>query len=187
MSTTSSFWSPTAWLNSAHVEHWLRGIWPSWRMNDVRHDWDEAGRWFWVVPDFDQGRSRIIGIPRSLLERTTVTKLRQTLEDADWMVRIEREALLVDRIESGVWVVNAWEPVVEEKWFRDTTGEFFVAFRDSAPLVSAGAPPARIPRPFLALHGKTWSAMGPEEPRPVGVYSLEELVPFLPKDSSPAS
>lgn len=187
MTNTSALWSPTAWLNSAHVEHWLRSLWPTWRSDDVRHDWDDQDRWYWMIADFDRGRSRVLGIGRELLERTTVTKLRQVLEAAHWMARIDREALLVDRTSDGEWSVEAWKPPLEEKWFEDPAGGFFVAFHNSGALVSSAPPPARLPRPFLALHGKTWSAMGPKDPRPAQTYSVAELLPYLPKSRTTAS
>jgi hypothetical protein len=156
-------------------------------MDDVRHDWDEEDRWFWVIPDYDTGRSRVIGIPRSVLEQTTVTKLRGVLEEANWLARIDQDALLVSRSTSGTWSVETWSPSVGEKWFKDPSGGYFVAFRDSGALVSSAPPPARLPSPFLALHGKTWSAMGPKDPRPVDSYALHELLQFLPGNRGPAS
>lgn len=186
MTETSSFWSPTAWLNSAHVEHWLRGIWPSWRMADVRHAWDSTGRWYWIVPDYDHGRSRVLGIPRALLERTTLSKLREVLEAANWLDRIEQEPLLVE-YSAGEWSVSTWDPDIEETWFEDPGGGYFLALRDPNPYAGAAPPPVELPAPFLALHGKTWSARGPENPRSPTDYELPELLPFLPtqKNATP--
>lgn len=181
MTATSLRWSPSAWLNSAHVEHWLRSLWPGWRRDDVRHDWDQEGNWYWIIPDYDRGRSRVLGIPGTLFERTTLGKLQEVLEGSDWRRRIEEEGLLVKRDESGEWSVSSWSPDVKEKWFEDPEGGFFVAIQDVGPLVTTGRAPARHPTSFVALHGRDWSALGPEGTRPVESYTLEELLPYLPE------
>lgn len=185
MSKISPTWSPTLWLNSAHVERWLQQLWPGWRRDDIRSDCDEAGRWHWIVRDFERGRSRILGVPRTILEQTTVSLLRHVLEDADWLSRIDQEALLVERSASGEWSVSSWNPQPNEKWFPDQPRGYFVAFVDSGIRVSSG-PPASLPKPFLALHGRTWSAMGPQDPHSVSTYTLDELRPFLPNKLAPA-
>lgn len=181
MRTGSLRWSPSALLNSAHVEGWLWSLWPGWRMDDVRHHLDEEGNWCWVVPDYDRGRSRVLGIPGALLERTTLGKLQEVLEATDWRRRIDEEGLLVGRDESGEWSVSSWNPDVEETWFEDPEGGFFVAIQDVGPLVTTGRAPARLPTSFVALHGKNWSAMGPEGTRPIESYTLEKLLPYLPE------
>ena len=181
----SSLRSPTAWLNSAHVERWLRSIWPSWRTDDVRHDWDPQDRWYWIIPDYDRGRSRVLGMPQSLLERLTLSKLREVLDETDWRQRLEQEYLLVQRSQDGDWSVTAWEPKVDEKWFPDPRGGYFVAFQ-VANAVSFTLPPDAPPKPYLALHSKTWSAMGPEKPRPVQDYNVADLLPFLPENQRAA-
>ena len=129
--------SSTIWLNSAHIEHWLAGLWPGWRIGDVRHAWDGEKRWYWVVPDYDKGRSRVVGMPVPLLETTTVSKLQEVLEDHDWLHRIEQEALLVGRGEDGEWTVEAWDPPVDEAWFPDPNGGYFVALKDAGHHVAA--------------------------------------------------
>ena len=181
MVDTTRLPSSTVWLNSAHIEDWLGDLWPSWRMGDVRHGWDDQRRWYWVIPDFDRGRSRVLGIPRELLETTTVTKLREVLDRHDWLKRIDSEPLLVERDVEGEWTVRAWDPVVEEAWFPAPEGGYFVAFRTQTSGVHVGLQPARLPEAFLAIHGKAWSAMGPRDPREPGTYDLEELRPYLPK------
>lgn len=175
------FPSPAVWLNSGHVERWLRGLWPSWRSGDVRHSWDSAGRWFWLVPDFHRGRTRVLGIRKALLEQTTVSKLQSVLEADDWLERIDESGLLVDRTSDGAWSVTDWNPELPEKWFAHPQLGNFVAFVDEAALVSTAPPPARLPEPFLALHGWDWSAKGPEHPRDPTAYDLEELEGYLPK------
>ena len=172
--------SSTIWLNSAHIEQWLAGVWPGWRGSDVRHAWDGEKRWYWVVPDYDNGRSRVVGIPMRLLETTTVSKLQEVLEDHDWLHRIEQEALLVGRGEDGEWTVEAWDPPVDEAWFPDPNGGYFVAFKDAGHHVAVGPSPVALPTPFLALHGKKWSAMGPKDPKDALSYSADELTPFVP-------
>jgi hypothetical protein len=179
MSKISAQWSPALWLNSAHVEHWLQQLWPTWRRDDIRSSCDEADRWYWTVRDYAAGRSRILGMPTSILERTTLSVLRHVLEDANWRSRIDQEALLIERSENGDWIVGSWAPQTNEQWFADPRGGHFVAFVDTGVRVSSG-PPARLPQPFLALHGRTWSAMGPQNPRAPQTYTLEELKPFLP-------
>lgn len=178
MSSISLTWSPTLWLNSAHVERWLQEVWPSWRPHDVRSDRDEADRWYWIIPDFDAGRSRILGLPRRLLERTTLSVLRQVLEDGNWRARIEREPLLVERTDDGKWSVKGWDPQPDEQWFPDPSGGHFVAFAEPGIGISASGS-ARLPQPFLALHGRTWSKMGPQDPRSPRTYTLDELKPYL--------
>lgn len=180
MSEDISPGAPSAWLNAAHIGHWLHSLWPSWRGDDVRRGVDSEGRWFWIVPDYDRGRSRVLGIHRSLLEQTPLNKLRGVLEDAEWERRIDREALLVRRSASGDWLVESWTPEIDEKWFETPDGEHFVAFRKAVMMMKA-IPEADAPTPFIALHGATWSKRGPQNPRPVGTYTLEELLPFIPE------
>jgi hypothetical protein len=178
--------APSAWLNAAHVEHWLQSVWPSWRGDDIRRGADSRGRWFWVVPDYERGRSRVLGIHRNLLEQTPLNKLRTVLENANWEERIDREALLVRRSASGEPVVEPWSPELDEKWFETPKGEHFVAFRKT-PAMMKGIPEFDAPKPHLALHGALWSRRGPQDPRPVDTYTLEELLPFTPEGRSEAT
>lgn len=172
--------TPATWLNSAHMERWLRQVWPTWRWDDIRHDWNDQGRWYWILPDFERGRSRIIGVEAGLLEEVTVAQLRKALERANWLDRIDKEALLVHRDDQHNLVVSGWKgPEVDEVWFPDPRGGYFVAYPATTGGVSGGAPP-RVPEEHLALHGKSWSALGPYHPRTANTYSLDELREFLP-------
>ena len=154
-------------------------------MPDEQHiaECDLAGIWCWIVPDFESGRSRILGMPDSLLERITVTSLRQGLENTNWLARIDEEPLIVERSEVGVWSVAAWKPDIEEKWFPDPRGGFFVAFQAPNVAVAMGGR-ARLSHPYLALHGRTWSAMGPNSNQPARSYNQEELITCLPDNRS---
>lgn len=171
--------SSTVWMNSAYVERWLSDLWPGWRLEDVRHDFTSDRIWYWVIPDYETGRSRILGIPMRLLERTTVSKLRTVLDQHGWMDRIEKEAILVTTQEDGSWGVSTWSPEVDESWHRDPNGGFFVAFPSETQHISSGSP-ARLSERFLALHGRTWSAMGPRNPAAAASYSTDELIGFVP-------
>lgn len=179
--TTGEFRVPSAaiWINSGYIERWLGTLWPGWRVEDVRHGWDEEKRWYWVVPDYDRGRSRIVGMPMKLLETTTASMLREVLERHRWRERVDREPLFVDRRDDGAWLVEAWAPKVSEAWFPSPDGGYFVAFWSQGHGVSVGPYPADNPVPFLALHGKAWSAMGPKEPKAPDQYTLAELYPYL--------
>ena len=121
-------------------------------MPDEQHiaERDLAGIWCWIVPDFERGRSRILGMPDSLLERITVTSLLQGLENTNWLTRIDEEPLIVERSEDGVWSVEAWKPDIEERWFPYPRGGFFVAFQAPSVAVAMGGP-ARLLHPHLAL------------------------------------
>lgn len=176
---SESFVTPTTWLNCAHVERWLRMLWPGWRMDDVRHEWDHEGRWYWIVPDFSKGRSRVLGVQAALLEQVTLSRLRDALEQAHWFERIESEHLLVVRDDAGRLRVTTWKPRLDEKWFIDPRGGYYVAFPTWSHYLTT-ALPTRSPQRFLALHGATWSAKGPERPRDVTTYTEEELRPYLP-------
>jgi hypothetical protein len=178
-------WSAALWLNAVHVEHWLRELWPSWRRDDIRSDVAADGTWYWVSPDFDRGRSRVLGVERQVLERTPVSVLRDALGQANWRVRIEQTPLRVTQEDRGTWSIDSWAPDIEEKWFEDPRGGFFVAHEDSKSIVSAGGP-AREARSFLALHGAGWSALGPADNRAATTYDLTELVPYLPGARKPA-
>jgi hypothetical protein len=114
-----------------------------------------------------------------LLETTTVSKLRDVLSRTDWMKRIEREPILVDRRKDGTWTLEAWAPNLGEAWFPSPDGGYFVAFRTQGHGIWVGPDPVEIPEPFLALHGKAWSAMGPKSPRAPTEYKLEDLFPYL--------
>ena len=172
--------SSTIWLNSAHIERWLGGLWPGWRARDIRHGWDNESCWYWVAPDYDRGRSRVIGISMSLLETTTLSRFQEILESHDWTHRVGEVALLIGKSEEGEWTVEAWNPDIEEAWFSDPNGGYFVAFKDQSGGISVGPFLPDPPTPFLALHGKEWSAMGPKDPRDPRSYSVEELKPFIP-------
>jgi hypothetical protein len=172
--------TPTTWLNAAHVEQWLRSIWPSWRYDEIREMWDELGRWFWIIPDYHRGRSRVLGIERELLEEVTVTRLKRILEEANWLQRIDSENLLVTRDTSGHFHVDAWQPDLDDAWFPDPQDGYYVACRSGGRSISAGQRPARLPEEFLALHGATWSAMGPRDPRRPQSYSAQELSKYVP-------
>ncbi len=174
-----SFFTPTTWLNSAHVERWLRSIWPGWRMDDVRHEWDEGGRWYWIIPDFANRRSRVLGVEAVLLEKVTVSHLKDALERVHWLQRIQSEHLLIVQDEAGDLQVKKWEAALDEKWFVDPSGGNYVAFPTGSHQVPSVAP-GPLPERFLVLHVAKWSAMGPKEPRDVQSYSEDELRPYLP-------
>ena len=172
--------TPTTWLNAAHVEQWLRSLWPSWRYDEIRDQWDSQGRWVWIVPDYIRGRSRILGIEGDLLEEVTVTRLRHILEEADWLRRIESEALLITRDEHGHFRVETWQPDVDEAWFSDPRAGNYLAYRTEGRGITMSLYPAALPEKFLALHGETWSAMGPRDPRSPKSYTSEELSKYVP-------
>lgn len=172
--------TPTIWLNAAHVEQWLRTLWPSWRYDEIREEWDRDGRWFWIIPDYQRGRSRILGIESELLEEVTATRLRHILEEANWLQWIESEALLVTRDESGRFRVETWQPEVDEAWFNDPRAGNYIAYRTEGRGITSSLYPAALPAKFLALHGETWSSMGPRDPRNPNSYSAEELSKYVP-------
>ncbi len=179
-------WSPAALLNSAHIERWLRSIWPSWRVSDVRWEWDPDGRWLWIVPDYATGRSRVLGIARRDLERMTLSRLRDLLEKAEWMERIKREALFIDCHDDGSCEVTSFEPEIDEAWFEDPAGGYFVALRGAPAHVSASKmPPTGVE--FLALQGKRWSCVGPKGTKDPKSYSQRELLKYLPHSASSES
>jgi hypothetical protein len=175
-----SILTPATWLNSAHVESWLREVWGGWRWDDIRHDWDESGNWFWIAPDFERGRSRVVGVTVGLLEDVTVAQIKRALEDAHWLQRIDQEPLLIARDDQNHLEVGTWNPVLDEAWFDDPRGGYFVAYPSRSGSVTTGAPPARLPEHFLALHGKDWSALGPRNPKPAKTYVAGELQEFIP-------
>ena len=138
--TSDRVLTPTTWLNAAHVEQWLRSLWPSWRYDEIRDQWDSQGRWVWIVPDYIRGRSRILGIEGDLLEEVTVTRLRHILEEADWLRRIESEALLITRDEHGHFRVETWQPDVDEAWFSDPRAGNYLAYRRSSSIPTSWSP-----------------------------------------------
>jgi hypothetical protein len=174
--------TPTVWLNAAHVEHWLRSIWSSWRYDEIREQWDDHGRWFWIIPDYQRGRSRILGIEAEFLEEVTVTRLKRILEEANWLQRIESEDLIVTRDESGRFCVETWRPEVDEAWFTDPHAGNYVAYRSEGRGITNSLYPAALPEKFLVLHGEKWSAMGPRDPRAPKDYTAEELGKYVPSN-----
>jgi len=181
----SVHWSAALWLNSGHIERWLRGVWPSWRRDDIRAGTAADGTWYWVSPDFERGRSRVLGVEPQLLERTPVSVLRDALEYGRWRDLIEETPVRVSRDDQGMWSIAPWDIDVGEKWFLDPRGGYFVAYEDPGIVVSTGSP-ARAPLPFVALHGASWSALGPPGNRPASSYELAELLTFLPEWRAPA-
>ena len=184
MTEDSDHWSAALWVNAGHVERWLRELWPSWRRDDIRSGTAADGTWYWASPDFARGRSRVLGVERQLLERTPVSVLREALEAAHWRDLIEQTPLRVSRDGRGTWSIVPWTPDLDEKWLPDPRGGYFVAHQDPGIVVSAGGP-AREARPFLALHGATWSQLGPRGDRPVSGYDATELIPYLPESRNP--
>ena len=159
---------------SVPVEHWLGSVWPSWRPGHVRRYRDgDRGVWYWVVPDFERGRSRVVGIQEDLLVERSLEEIRRVLESGRWQDRIDDEPLLLVRGEGEEMGVGTWEPDLEKEWFRDPRGGWFVAYGKSAG-------PSRSPAQHMTLLGETWSARGPEDPAPPSRYSRRQLLPFLP-------
>lgn len=174
------------WKNSSRMKRWFeREFDEHWKEGcpETRDDWDGEGRWFWIVPDHVKGRSRIVGVDRGLLEQEGApARVQQTLQMIDWLKRIDIESILVTQDERGTPCVVSWNPDVEEQWFPDPKGGYFVAYETTAHAVSVAGPPAFTPEPFLALDGATWSATGPVNPRSPKSYSIEELLPYLPEE-----
>jgi hypothetical protein len=176
---TSSYWSLAAWHNATLIRSWLREIWPTWRDEGVRLHLAADDNWYWVVPDFERGRSRIVGMPEGVLEQTTLGKFQQVLENSDGLKRMDEASLFVDRNSDEGWVVRECAPEVGERWYRLPGGEFFVAIPTESGGVAVGRPPP-LPVRYLALHGETWSAMGPRNPCSLETYDLEDLIPYVP-------
>ena len=172
--------SPTLWVNASRVKDWLRTeYWPRWRADDVWHDFDRDNHWYWVVPDYERGRSRVLGIDGELLEEVTLHQIEKLLRSIDWKGRLEEAPLLIRRNPEGELQLGTWAIQLPEAWFEDPRGGYFRAFVTQRPSMMSGAPPAPTD-PFLALHGATWSSAGPRNPADPSTYSRESLERYIP-------
>lgn len=51
-------WSET-FIDFVKMDRWLSHLfWEETSLHEIRRDWDEERRWYWMIPDFDQGRTR---------------------------------------------------------------------------------------------------------------------------------
>ena len=162
----------TAWRNAVYVQRWIESLWTELHPRQIREDLSDSGIWFWIVPNFDRGVSRVLGVAAATLAAPDApAAIREALERKDLKSRLETEPLLVTTEASGLRV-TPWNPDLNEQWFTDRMGARFVAYPASAPFSAD---------PFLALDGKSWSAVGPKRPRLANTYSAEELLPYLPQ------
>ncbi len=170
-------------MNASRVEDWLASeYWPVWRSDDVWHDWDGEGHLYWVIPDYAEGRSRVLGMEGHLLEETTLSQVEVLLSARDWKGRIEQAPLLIQRDAIGSLDVTTWEIVLPEVWFPDPRGGFFRAFVSDPPSRMSGTPPTR--GRALVLHGATWSSIGPSDPAPLSTYSVDSLTGYIPSQKA---
>jgi len=168
-----------SWINAARVEDWLLRVWFDLHPNDVTQEVLPDGTWYWSIPDYAAGRSRLIAVAPGLLRQLTSTRIAEILGGVGWLERIEEDNLLIRKGPEG-YEVTTWLHRPDEIWVPDPRGGYFVARVVTRGGVSMGAPPPPA-RTFLLLQGDTWSAAGPEGPRPASTYSAEELKAVLAK------
>lgn len=154
------------------LERALRHYFDIRRLGHLRHHIDDDACHFWLIPNFGEGRSRVLGAERRVLLDHGFDDLAATLEASDWTERIESVALLLAGGEKGL-VVEEVEPDLPEAWFPDPRGGYFFAYPTRGYTLHPQPP-------YIGLEGASWSAKGPETSRDPRSYSFDELRPFLP-------
>jgi hypothetical protein len=136
------------------------------------------------VPDYEHGRSRSLAVEREVLRDFDFPAIMRALEDSDWQQRIEKEDLLVRKAANGALEVRSWNAPHFEKWFWSPDhSEWFVAFQSESGGVSWGWPPPPISY-FVAIHGKSHAAVGPEGQHDISKLEFDAIKRYLPKQSS---
>lgn len=134
-------WSET-FRASVPIDRWLEHeFWDETWPHDVRREWDREERWFWIIPDFEKGRSRIVGVEGHLLREDSPQLIQNALERANWKARLEEEHLLVVRGAGGTIGVVTWEPEIDEVWFEDPRGGFYNAYKQTSRSMWSSGPP----------------------------------------------
>lgn len=169
------------WPTSCELTRWLDEVFePPWPQ-DVRRDHSDSGHTVWSVPDYERGRSRSLTVERDVLRDFKSPSIVRALGEAGWQRRIESEDLLVRKAhDSGLEVVG-WAAPHFEKWFWSPDhAEWFVAFQSTSGGVSTGGPPPPI-QYFVAIHGKSYAAVGPEGSPDIARLELDAIVRHLPQ------
>lgn len=159
-----------AWLPAMAVERWLVSELWDHSYPDIRIDWDDDDRWFWLIPFYEIGRTGVLGIQGEILRNESIDAVRQSLNAISWKERLREEHLL---LRSTSQEPVTWAPTIADVWYPDPRGGFFVSYISSP----RGLKPGEL---FLSLNGATWSAMGPKDPREPESYDLSDLEPYLP-------
>ncbi len=161
---------------SVAIERWLdEQVWEGGCGHELRHHWDAAERWFWLIPDFESGRTGVVGVEARVLQAAAPNEIVDALEGAHWRRRLKKADLLVARQSYSTLSVVEWNPEVADAWFEDPLGGYFYAYEQDSRNMWTPEPP------FLALEARGWSAMGPRSPRAPKTYTAEELAPYLPE------
>lgn len=168
------------WPTSCEIKRWLHGVFhPPWP-HDIRRDLDDDRHTIWSIPDYENGRSRSLAVERDVLRDSDSRTIIDALEDAGWERRVEKEDLLVRKAHDALEVAT-WDAPRFVKWFRSPDHEeWFVAFQSHSGGVSWGEPPPPI-RYFVAIHGKSHAAVGPEGEHDIAMLDFEAIKRHLPK------
>jgi hypothetical protein len=171
------------WPTSCEISRWLDRVFhPPWP-HDIRRERDDDHHAIWSVPDYERGRSRSVAAEREVLRDCDSRAIIQALEDAEWRRRIEEEDLLVRKASDNRLEVCAWEAPQFEKWFWSPEDkEWFVTFQSESGGLSWGGPPPPIRR-FVAIHGKSYAAVGPDGAHDIGSLEFDVIRGHLPKAS----
>lgn len=160
-------------LKCMQLKDWLWNLWPHYRYWSIDFS-STNGIWYWTIPDYERGRTRVLGIEQSLLISREIGELRQILDNHGFRERVDVEGLLLSQGDKGEIKLQRWDPQLEEAWFEDPRGGYFIARVTSSKYSTE-------PPTYLSLDAETWSAMGPENPdQDPSSYSLDELLEYVP-------
>ena len=168
------------WPTESQVDRWLDDHYELPWAHDIRRDWGEGERRIWSIPDYTDGRTRCLGIDRSVLRDHDATAIIQALEAADWRNRIDREDLVVIEEATGALRVTVEVLPRSDKWFWSPDhDEWFVAFQGEAGGISVGESMPPPLRHFVAIHGRHSASVGPEGMRRIADLTFEEIAGHL--------
>lgn len=169
------------WPTSCEIKRWLYEVFrPPWP-HDIRRERDDDRHTIWLTPDYEHGRSRSLAVEREVLRDSDFTTISNTLEDAGWRERIEKDDLLVRKPRDNALEVVAWDAPHFDKWFWSPDHEeWFVAFQSESGGVSSGGPPPPIQH-FVAIHGKSYAAVGPDGIHDIASLKFDAIKGYLPK------
>lgn len=171
------------WASRYHVarriERWLEDSLINERWHEVRDRWGD-GHWMWMIPDFDNGRTMVLGVSDEILDSREPFDIVSFLHSNGVVAMLQAGERLLVIDQGGTLELRDWQPTTDDHWiWNETRGEHVHLYPLQYNPVTLGSVPRLPMPPFLAMDSAGRRGKGPWNPRSASTYTYAELAEFL--------